>query len=97
MKRILVSQMPETQQEKEHLESFRRQRSDSFFGRAVREYFMSQPLVFIVQNLNLRGECQDVAVFWDFYEAREWASKNLLGWNVKEQVLYASATEVFYE
>lgn len=41
-------------------------------------------IVSIVQHINLRGEIHDLVCFLDFYEAREWASKNLLGWHVKE-------------
>jgi len=41
-------------------------------------------MVFVVQHLNLRGEIHDLVSFRDFYEARSWASLNLLGWHVKE-------------
>ena len=37
--------------------------------------------------INLRGEIHDLVVFLDFYEAREWASKNLMGWHVKEEIV----------
>jgi len=41
-------------------------------------------IIFVVQQINLRGEIHDLVSFPDFYEARSWASRNLLGWHVKE-------------